>query len=57
MIDPAAHSETGAVPVSIPGFPHRNAGAITLEVAEQLGGEFHYNLDWNSGLPLGVDQK
>jgi choline dehydrogenase-like flavoprotein len=40
--------------VSIPGFLHPNSDAVTLKATEQLGGEFKYNLDWNSGNPLGV---
>ncbi|KAF5351054.1 hypothetical protein D9756_008218 [Leucocoprinus leucothites] len=54
MINPAVHSATGAVPVSIPGFPHPNVDVVTMGVTEELGGEFRYNLDWNSGHPLGV---
>ncbi|KAJ3561519.1 hypothetical protein NP233_g10144 [Leucocoprinus birnbaumii] len=54
MIDPKVHSTTGAVPVSIPGFPHPGTDEVTLAVTKELGGEFHYNLDWNSGRPLGV---
>ncbi|KXN84480.1 Choline dehydrogenase, mitochondrial [Leucoagaricus sp. SymC.cos] len=52
--DPAVHSLTGTLPVSIPGFPHPSSDAVTLKVTEQLGGEFKFNLDWNSGHPLGI---
>ena len=52
--NPAFHSLTGTVPVSLPGFPHPASDAVTLEASEQLGGEFKFNLDWNSGRPLGI---
>lgn len=54
MVDPAVHSGNGAVPVSIPGFLHPSSDAVTLEATKELGDEFRFNLDWNSGHPLGV---
>jgi hypothetical protein len=54
QFDPSVHSLTGMVPISISGFQHPAIDAITLEVTKELGGEFKYNLDLNSGKPLGV---
>jgi hypothetical protein len=52
--DPSVHSLTGMVPISISGFQHPPVDSITLEVTKELGGEFKYNLDLNSGKPLGI---
>ncbi|KAJ3564746.1 hypothetical protein NP233_g8094 [Leucocoprinus birnbaumii] len=37
-----------------PRFSPHSADEATLAVTQELGGEFHFNLDWNSGHPLGV---
>ncbi|KAJ3573402.1 hypothetical protein NP233_g2444 [Leucocoprinus birnbaumii] len=52
--NPDVHSTTGMVPTSVSGFLHPSVDPITLGVTQQLGGEFKYNLDFNSGTPLGV---
>ncbi|KXN84474.1 Choline dehydrogenase, mitochondrial [Leucoagaricus sp. SymC.cos] len=52
--DPAVHSLTGMTPTSISGFQHPIVDPFTLGVTQQLGGEFKFNLDMNSGTPLGI---
>ncbi|KAF5351053.1 hypothetical protein D9756_008210 [Leucocoprinus leucothites] len=52
--DPTVHSSTGMVPTSVSGFQHPSVDPFTLMVTQQLGGEFKYNLDFNSGMPLGI---
>jgi hypothetical protein len=52
--NPLVHSLTGMTPTSVSGFQHPSVDRITLAVTQQLGGEFKYNLDMNSGMPLGI---
>ncbi|KAF5351273.1 hypothetical protein D9756_008221 [Leucocoprinus leucothites] len=52
--DPAVHSTTGRVPVTLFGFPHPQLDSLAIQASEQLGGEFQYNVDMNSGTPLGL---
>ncbi|KAF9443489.1 GMC oxidoreductase [Macrolepiota fuliginosa MF-IS2] len=54
QFNPAVHSLNGTVPTSVSGFQHPTVDPITLQVAQELGGEFKFNLDFNSGMPLGV---
>jgi hypothetical protein len=39
--------------VSLPGFP-QEIDDMVISTAEQLSGEFPFNLDMNSGRPLGL---
>ncbi|KAF5350971.1 hypothetical protein D9756_008209 [Leucocoprinus leucothites] len=52
--NPKVHSSTGMMPTSIIGFRHPSVDVLTLTAIQQLGGEFKYNVDFNSGMPLGV---
>ncbi|EKM76439.1 hypothetical protein AGABI1DRAFT_78505 [Agaricus bisporus var. burnettii JB137-S8] len=54
QFDPSVHSLTGMVPISISGFQHPTVDSITLQATKELGGEFKFNLDMNSGSPLGI---
>lgn len=56
QFDPSVHSLTGMVPISISGFQHPTVDSITLQATKELGGEFKFNLDMNSGSPLGIGQ-
>ncbi|KAJ7343818.1 alcohol oxidase [Mycena albidolilacea] len=50
--DPGVHSTTGVTSVSLAGFRYPAASRV-LEATKQLP-EFPFNLDMNSGKPLGV---
>ncbi|KAJ3564744.1 hypothetical protein NP233_g8092 [Leucocoprinus birnbaumii] len=52
--NPAVHSTTGRVPVTLPGFSHPQIDSLAVQASHELGGEFRYNLDMNSGDPLGL---
>ncbi|KAF5351272.1 hypothetical protein D9756_008220 [Leucocoprinus leucothites] len=52
--DPAIHSTTGRVPVTLPGFSFPQVDRLAIQASEQLGGDFQYNEDMNSGTPLGL---
>ncbi|KAJ7260482.1 aryl-alcohol oxidase precursor [Mycena haematopus] len=51
--NPAVHSTTGMVSVSLPGFAHPFDSQI-IETTKQLPEDFPFNLDMNSGYPLGL---
>lgn len=53
QFDPAVHEYHGKVAVSLPGFQTPIVGKV-IEAVHQLGGDFKFNLDHNSGSPLGV---
>jgi choline dehydrogenase len=42
------------VPVTLPGFPNPAVDSVTIQASQELGGEFQFNLDMNSGTPLGL---
>ncbi|KAF9445818.1 GMC oxidoreductase [Macrolepiota fuliginosa MF-IS2] len=52
--DPTMHSLTGKVAVTLPGNPSPAVDAATLQASKELGGDFQFNLDMNSGKPLGL---
>ncbi|KAF9447690.1 GMC oxidoreductase [Macrolepiota fuliginosa MF-IS2] len=52
--DPAVHNFTGKVAVTLPGLLHPPVDSATLQASKELGGEFAFNLDMNSGTPLGL---
>lgn len=54
QFDPRVHSFTGKVGVTLPGLLHPPVDSATLQAGMQLGGEFKFNLDMNSGTPLGL---
>ncbi|KXN83156.1 hypothetical protein AN958_01769 [Leucoagaricus sp. SymC.cos] len=54
--DAAVHSTQGRVPVTLPGFLHPAVDNVTIQASLELGGDFQYNVDMNSGTPLGLDQ-
>ncbi|KAF5377400.1 hypothetical protein D9757_009721 [Collybiopsis confluens] len=51
--DPSIHSLNGINAVSLAGFPQSINGKI-IQASSELGGIFEYNLDMNSGNPLGL---
>ncbi|KAL0572211.1 hypothetical protein V5O48_009746 [Marasmius crinis-equi] len=51
--DPAVHSLTGMNAASLPGFPRPIDGQV-LQASQELGNEFSFNLDHNSGNELGL---
>ncbi|KIK60427.1 hypothetical protein GYMLUDRAFT_43738 [Collybiopsis luxurians FD-317 M1] len=51
--DPSIHSTTGITSVSLTGFP-LPIDPLGLEASKELGGIFAFNLDYNSGNPLGL---
>ncbi|KAF9446419.1 GMC oxidoreductase [Macrolepiota fuliginosa MF-IS2] len=52
--NPTVHSPNGMVPTSISAPQHPTADQITLKVTQELSKEFKFNLDFNSGMPLGL---
>ncbi|EKM77597.1 hypothetical protein AGABI1DRAFT_121979 [Agaricus bisporus var. burnettii JB137-S8] len=53
QFNPSVHSTTGMTSVSLPGFP-QEIDDMVIETTTQLGNEFPFNLDMNSGKPLGL---
>ncbi|KAF5364586.1 hypothetical protein D9758_005613 [Tetrapyrgos nigripes] len=53
QFDPSLHSLTGINSVSLPGFP-QNTDQKVIRTSEELGGDFAFNLDMNSGNELGL---
>ncbi|KAG6899572.1 hypothetical protein C0993_009151 [Termitomyces sp. T159_Od127] len=53
QLDPSIHGTNGLITTSLDGFPVPINQNI-LTAAKQLGGDFQFNLDVNSGNPLGV---
>lgn len=53
--NPDFHSSDGLVAVSLPGFPQA-IDDMVLQASEELGGIFEFNLDLNSGNPLGLSE-
>ncbi|KAJ7272099.1 aryl-alcohol oxidase, partial [Mycena haematopus] len=53
QFDPAVHSFTGINDVSLPGFP-RDTDERVLATTSVLSHEFPFNIDMNSGTPLGI---
>ncbi|KAA1470706.1 pyranose dehydrogenase [Dentipellis sp. KUC8613] len=51
--DPKVHSTTGIVGTTLPNWDYETDPYVNSAVS-QLGGEFAFNLDYNSGKPLGV---
>ncbi|KAJ6535912.1 pyranose dehydrogenase [Mycena vulgaris] len=53
QFDPSVHSTHGINPVSLPGsgWP---LGPRVIQAAKELSDEFPFNLDMNSGKPLGI---
>ncbi|KAF9445825.1 GMC oxidoreductase, partial [Macrolepiota fuliginosa MF-IS2] len=52
--DPSVHSSTGKVVVTLPNNLSPAIDAATLQASNELGGNFQFNLDMNSGKPLGL---
>ncbi|KAG6895956.1 hypothetical protein C0992_011314 [Termitomyces sp. T32_za158] len=53
QLDPSVHGTNGLITTSLSGFPVPiNENVLTA--ANQLGGDFKFNLDVNSGNPLGI---
>ncbi|KAF7783311.1 CAZyme family AA3 [Agaricus bisporus var. burnettii] len=54
QFDPNIHGFSGNVAVTLPGFIHPPVDSATLQAARQLEQDFRFNLDMNSGSPLGI---
>ncbi|KAF9497521.1 aryl-alcohol oxidase [Pleurotus eryngii] len=54
QFDPRFHSFTGINAVSLSGFPHSYNNDCVIQTTKELPGEFPFNLDYNSGNPLGA---
>ncbi|KAF9447313.1 GMC oxidoreductase [Macrolepiota fuliginosa MF-IS2] len=52
--DPTVHSTKGKVAVTPPNDLNPAVDAATLQAGNELGGDFQFNLDMNSGKPLGL---
>ncbi|KAI3618147.1 aryl-alcohol oxidase [Moniliophthora roreri] len=53
QFDPRVHSLTGINSVSLPGYS-QSIDERVIAASEELGGEFAFNLDFNSGNQLGL---
>jgi hypothetical protein len=53
QFSPSVHGFTGAVSVSLPGFPTALDNRV-MATTRELSAEFPFNLDMNGGSPLGV---
>jgi choline dehydrogenase-like flavoprotein len=51
--DPAVHSTTGMTAVSLAGYPS-GIDELVIDSANDLGGIYSFNLDYNSGDQLGI---
>ncbi|KAJ6589198.1 aryl-alcohol oxidase [Mycena capillaripes] len=54
QFDPSVHSNKGINSVSLPGFQWPIFSQHILEATEELSDEWRFNLDFNSGNPLGL---
>ncbi|KAL0954007.1 hypothetical protein HGRIS_005163 [Hohenbuehelia grisea] len=54
QFNPQVHGFHGINSVSLSGSPHRETDTRILKAADQLKGEFSFNLDMNSGRALGL---
>ncbi|KAJ3573404.1 hypothetical protein NP233_g2446 [Leucocoprinus birnbaumii] len=52
--DPTVHSGTGNLPVTLSGLIHPPVDSAMLQASSELQGQFKFNLDLNSGTPLGL---
>ncbi|KAG2004468.1 aryl-alcohol oxidase [Coprinopsis cinerea AmutBmut pab1-1] len=53
MYNPKVHSRSGMTSVSLSNFPDATDAKVK-EAATELGGDFSWNVDFNSGDPLGT---
>jgi choline dehydrogenase-like flavoprotein len=53
QFDPDVHGFDGLVHVSLAGYPSA-IDDMVINATNELGGEFAFNLDQNSGNPLGI---
>lgn len=53
QFDPSVHSTSGIVSVSLAGFPQPIDDRV-IKTTDELIKEFPFNLDYNSGKPLGL---
>ncbi|KAG6853037.1 hypothetical protein C0991_007330 [Blastosporella zonata] len=53
QFNPSVHGFNGLAGVSLPNFP-TPIDPMVINATQQLGGEFTFNQDYNSGKPLGV---
>ncbi|KAJ6477553.1 aryl-alcohol oxidase [Mycena sanguinolenta] len=51
--NPALHSKTGMVSISLPGYPHPFDSRV-IETTKELSADWPFNLDMNSGNMLGI---
>ncbi|KAJ3564743.1 hypothetical protein NP233_g8093 [Leucocoprinus birnbaumii] len=54
QFDPSVHGFNGRVGVTLPGLLHPPVDTATLQAGKQIGGDFRFNLDMNSGSPIGL---
>ncbi|KAJ7909022.1 pyranose dehydrogenase [Mycena leptocephala] len=54
QFNPSVHSTTGINSVSLAGFPWPIFSQHVIEATKELQGEWTFNLDMNSGKPLGL---
>lgn len=47
------HGTSGLVGVSLPGYP-TPINNLVISATKELGGPYSFNLDYNSGYPLGI---
>lgn len=55
QMDPSIHGYNGMTAVTLYGYPTAIDGRI-IEATQQLGGPHRFNLDVNTGNPLGIGE-
>lgn len=54
QFDPSVHGFNGPILTTLPGILNPSIDSRVITAAQQLRGDFAFNLDMNSGNPLGV---
>jgi hypothetical protein len=55
-LNPAIHGTTGPISVSLNGFAWPDFEGRVIQTTKELPEEFPFNLDMNSGQPIGVGE-
>ncbi|KAJ7679674.1 aryl-alcohol oxidase precursor [Mycena rosella] len=54
QFDPSVHGRDGPISVSLTGFPWSELEGRVIQTTKELPDDFPFNLDMNSGQPLGI---
>jgi hypothetical protein len=56
QFEPSIHGFNGNVGVSLGGYLFKGFDDRVFKAAEQLGGQFAFNTDYNDGSPIGTSK-